>query len=376
MLTGLSRDAATERCELDLASAGIRDRQGRYGECVSFAAEAAEQAKTADHPSGLAHALYLQHMMSVYLGRPEDRLAHEALGIFEEIGDLVGQGNVLNNLGISAYYRGQWDEALEFYERSAAVRLRSGDVVGAATEENNVGEILSDQGEYEEARSLFESARSAWLAAGYKVGIAFATSNLGRLAARRGDVDGGQALLEQALAQFKEINSPIFVAETELRLVECDVLAGNFARADGAANRLLDSIQGRAGFEQVEVSALRLLSTSRLLGSGPRDPDQGSAKWHEPRTPEAMLDDAIDRSAAMEATYELAVGLATRAAFSGMDTGASRVGFDREWKSSAEDNLSAAEKIFARLGVKQAVIELVQPMDRRTTIRLPGGLRR
>ena len=182
------------------------------------------------------HALYLQHMMSVYLGDPSDRLAHEALEIFEGIGDLVGQGNVLNNLGISSYYRGQWSEALEFYERSAAVRLRSGDVVGAATEDNNVGEILSDQGEYDEARSLFESARAAWLAAGYKVGIAFATSNLGRLAARAGDLVVGRQLLEEALAQFKEINSPIFVAETELRLVECGVLEGEFQLCGGCRN--------------------------------------------------------------------------------------------------------------------------------------------
>jgi hypothetical protein len=69
-----------------------------------------------------------------------------------------------------------------------------------------------------------------------------------------------------------------------------------------------------------------------------------------------MLDDAIDRSAAMDATYELAVGLATRAALPGMVTGASRAGIDREWISSAEEDLSAAEEIFFRLGVKQAVI--------------------
>ena len=58
----------------------------------------------------------------------------------------------------------------------------------------------------------------------------------------------------------------------------------------------------------------------------------------------------------MDATYELALGLATRAAFSGMVTGAGGAGFDGAAISSAEDDLSAADEIFSRLGVKQAVI--------------------
>ena len=107
------RAAETERTELDLASAGIVSRQGRYRECMRFATEAAAEATRAHHRSGLAHALYLRHMMSVYLGEPSDELADRAFAIFEELGDLVGQGNVLNNLGIGAYYLGKWEASHE-----------------------------------------------------------------------------------------------------------------------------------------------------------------------------------------------------------------------------------------------------------------------
>ena len=260
------RAAETERTELDLASAGVASRQGRYRECMRFATEAAAEATRAHHRSGLAHALYLRHMMSVYLGEPSDELAEEAFAIFEELGDLVGQGNVLNNLGIGAYYLGMWEASHSYYERSREARVRSGDVVGAATEENNIAEILSDQGNFEAARGLFESARATWLAAGYRVGAALATSNLGRLEARAGAAADGRRLLEEALDDFREIRSPIFIAETQLRLAECQLLEGDFPSAASSAEELLRAVRGRSGLEQTEVAALRVLGTAAALG--------------------------------------------------------------------------------------------------------------
>jgi hypothetical protein len=163
--------------------------------------------------------------------------------------------------------------------------------------------------------------------------------------------------LSEALAAFKEINSPIFVAETELRLVECGVLQGDFSAAAAAATRLLEATRGRAGFEQVEVAALRLLSTARLLDGGSETAGPGSADVPASQPPALMLDLAIERCAAMEATYELAVGLATRAAIStdhgvGGAGGAGRMGRS---EPANKDGLRADE-IFSRLGVKQAPI--------------------
>jgi len=339
-LTGASRETATELCELDLASAGIRERQGRYTDSIGFATEAAEAAQAADHPSGLAHALYLRYTASVYLGEPIEPLGQQSLDLFVELGDLVGQANVLNNLGIGAYYLGKWEDSLAYYERSRETRLRSGDVVGAATEENNIAEILSDQGRFPEARSLLESARATWMAAGYRVGAALATSNLGRLLARAGDPDAGRRLLEEALSIFQDIRSPVFSLETQLRLAECHLLAGQLAPAADAAAELLRSVRGRRGLEHTEVGALRVLGTAgglaRLAGRPVRSGrDSG---------PETSLDEAEQRADALEARYELALVLATRSVLARI--------------SGTDDQQSAAraEAIFSALGVQQAVI--------------------
>ena len=191
--------------------------------------------------------------------------------------------------------------------RQAARRvIRSGDVVGAATEENNIAEILSDQGDLAGARPLFESARTTWLAAGYRVGAALATSNLGRLEARAGNVARGRALLEEARRDFREIRSPVFIAESEVRLDECLVLEGDFGSAMATSRDRLKGFRGRAGFEQVELTTLRLLGTARVLGELADGTGAESSDWSR------ELDEAVELATALEAPYELALSLTAR----------------------------------------------------------------
>lgn len=356
LVVGTTPAAQAERAELGLASAGICSRRGRYHECRRFAIEAGEEATRAGHRAGLAHALYLEHMMSVYLGQPEDDLALRALAIFEEIGDLVGQGNVLNNLGIGAYYRGKWVTSLEHYEASREVRIRSGDVVGAATEENNIAEILSDQGDLEAARPLFESARATWLAARYRVGAALATSNLGRLEARAGNVGRGRQLLEEALGSFREIRSPMFIAETQVRLDECLVLEGDFTAAIASSRELLDGFRGRPGFEQVELTTLRLLGTAggfaQLAGGSGGDLAACTQ----------ALDEAIERATDLEAPYELALALAVRSVLDPLIDGAQPPRYEDTHERAAADH-QRAEAIFDSLGVTRAVVTWSSPIS-------------
>ena len=248
----------------------------------------------ARHRAGLAHALYLQHMMSIRLGRPEDDLGRRALAIFGELGDLVGQGNALNNLGIAAYYRGDWVEALEHYDHSRDVRSRSGDVVGTATEENNIAEILSDQGHFEEARGQFESARATWLAAGYRVGVGLATSNLGRLEARAGNMVRGRELL--GVSPFSIPRDRLQVhAQTEVRLAECELLEGDFEAAFVHSTSCSARPSARLG--QAEVTAMRLEGTAYALAQLASLPGGGTGVAVEP------LDTAVESAEALDVPY-------------------------------------------------------------------------
>jgi class 3 adenylate cyclase/tetratricopeptide (TPR) repeat protein len=227
-------DGKPSRLELEirLTYAGVRFRQGEFADCIEWCNHVVEQALALEDLKSLAHAYYLLHLAYTSSGDP-NRVALRglALPIYEEVGDLLGQANVLNNLGIDAYYEGRWGDALDLYERSQTLRERIGDVVGAATIANNIGEIKSDQGHFDAAEELFNEAREVCVRAGARFLAALAVSNLGRLAARMGRFDKAEELLEGALAEFREVNARNFVVETDARLAEKAVLAGDAADA-------------------------------------------------------------------------------------------------------------------------------------------------
>jgi tetratricopeptide (TPR) repeat protein len=308
--------ATAEAAELAIAYAGVRYRQGRYRDCVRWASTATLEAETVGHRPGLAHALYLQDMALFDLALPSGDAGRRALAIYEEVGDLVGQGNVLNNMGIDAYYQGRWDEALSFYERSRAVRARAGDVIGMATQENNIGEILSDQGHYQEAARLFAAARDEWRAADYRVGVALATSNLGRLAVRHGDLAAGTAHLEDARARFETIGATVYVAETEAREIEALVVTARTAEAEQALTALENRIATLDGAELLVSATLRLravaVAVARTTATGTLE-TEATSMVPTFDTALALLDDSVERARAVGGTFELAQSLAARA---------------------------------------------------------------
>ncbi len=350
LVSGTDADQVAEAAELAIAYAGVRFRQGRYRDCVVWAGAAEAEAQSVRYRPGLAHALYLQDMALFDLSEPSGDQGRRALAIFEELGDLVGQGNVLNNMGIDTYYRGEWGRALEYYERSRAVRQKAGDVIGVATQENNIGEILSDQGHHDAAGRLFTSAREEWRAADYRVGVALATSNLGRLAVRRGDPVAGAEDLRRALADFETIGATAYVAETEVRLAEYLVLTGQTAAAESALRRLGRTIGALDGADLLTVAALRLSGIARAQAG-----DRPASV--------ALLDDSVERARAVGGRFELAQGLAARATVAALGPDADpalavRVGTDA----------GEALALFTELGVHDVPITA-------TTDRWPAGAR-
>jgi tetratricopeptide (TPR) repeat protein len=190
--------------------------------------DAVELGNELGHLPGLAHGYFLLHIAHTATGHP-DRAAFRglALPIYEELGDLMGQAHVLNNLGIEAYYDGRWDEALDLYGRSKEARTRIGDVVNAALVANNIGEIHSDQGRLAEARALFDEAREVAGRAGGQLTVAVSTLNLGRVAAREGRFDDARGLIVEALEALQALDARNFVLEAEARLAEVTAAAGD-----------------------------------------------------------------------------------------------------------------------------------------------------
>jgi len=281
------------RVELELATAGVKYRQGQFDEGIQWSSQAAEHAELADDRAALGHAYFLLHLNHISLGEKDDEHARMALSMLEEAGDLVLQSNVVNNLGIEAYYAGRWDEASELYRQSGELSERVGDVVNVARAQNNEGEIVSDQGKLDEAQALFSEARRVWRAARYPVGIALATSNLGRVGARAGRFDDALELLAGALMAFEALGSDALGQETRARRAECFVLAGRYQDALDLVPTVLEA----AGENRLLYPFLERLYGYALVQA--RRPDEARPRFER----------SLELARELEADYEVALTL-------------------------------------------------------------------
>lgn len=290
-------ERAPLRFELSLAYAGVKLRQGEYRDCIAWCKRVTDEAGEIPDLPALAHAYYLMHLSHTSLRSPE-RAAFRglALPIYEELGDLLGQANVLNNLGIDAYYEGRWQEALDLYERSKEARDRIGDVVGAAQITNNIGEVKSDQGYLTTASELFEEARAVFDTSGHRFLATLAASNLGRAASRAGRYDDALATLSQAHADFQEIRAGSFVLETKARLAERSVFAREPADALALADETLHATE-----ETGSGAPLRAL-LHRLRG-------YALAQTGDLEGADEALRQSLETAHAADETYEVALTL-------------------------------------------------------------------
>lgn len=301
------------RAQLELGYAGVRFRQGRYLDSIRWSRRAARHAQQAGDRSALAHARYLLGTAENEIGRAGQAALESAVEMLGETGELVLQANALNNLGIAAYYKGRWDEALEYYRRGGEVSRRAGDVVNAARAGNNEAEILSDQGRVAEAQRLLEEALRIWRAAGYTVGVALATSNLGRAAARAGRFEEAHRLLDEALRDFGQIGAESFVLDTDARRAECLVFEGRHREALRQTTALLARVE-RSGWMGAIAAWLERLRGYALLQA------------REPRRAREPFEASLALARELGARYELALTLLGLAELPGAGAEAAEAG--------------------------------------------------
>ncbi|HSB37907.1 MAG TPA: AAA family ATPase [Gaiellaceae bacterium] len=298
-------ERARMRLELSLAYAGVKLRQGKFRDCVKWCTRVVGEADLGRDLAALAHAYYLLHLSHTSLRSPE-RAAFRglALPIYEELGDLLGQANVLNNLGIDAYYEGRWQEALDLYERSKEARERIGDVVGAAQITNNIGEVKSDQGYLTTAAELFEEAKAVFEASGHRMLATLAASNLGRTASRAGELEEARTTLSRALDDFQEIRAGSYVLETKARLAERAALAREPDEALALADEVLTTTE-ESGAGATLRGMLHRVRAHALAQRGDAEGAAEALRW------------SLEIAREAEETYEVALTLESIARLQG-----------------------------------------------------------
>ena len=286
----------------------VQHTVGREARALVLCHEAMLQAEEAGALDVVGRALLLLEWIDLWTGEAGDESrALRALALFEQCGDLPRQGGAWNHLGMAAYFRGEWDLAVERYAQAKRVHERSGDEWNAAIASANVAEIYLDQGRLGEAEPLVAEALRVWRASGTPSDIGFGAALLGRLCARAGRPAEAMAMLAEAAACFTVNHERVELVDVELRLAEALLLQGSAtaasARLAHADELLREAVRARGQLREGEVSttpyAVRLL---RLRGCV-------AVQLADPQTARSLLSDSVDVARALGSTHELALSL-------------------------------------------------------------------
>ncbi|MFL5942779.1 MAG: AAA family ATPase [Gaiellaceae bacterium] len=231
---------ANERVALQLARAIVLYRQGEIDDSARTAEEAAAAAMALDDREALANAYWIRALAEGDRGGPAGEFLALALPIFEELGLLQMQVKVLQNTAVRAFYDSEWEKAVEYYGRTAAMAERAGDVIGMGIAALNHGELRLHQGRLDEAQELLEGALRTFRAAKFPIGEAFALVYLGHLAAEQSRFGDAYGLFDTALERLAATGSKSLLIEADARRAQAYVLEGRHEEAAALARECLE----------------------------------------------------------------------------------------------------------------------------------------
>jgi tetratricopeptide (TPR) repeat protein len=324
----MSAEATRTRAVLVGTAGHSRVRQGRYLEAIKMLEEAATLAESSGERFALAYACQQLDLAHSELGKLSNCVySPRALAIYEELGNERGKGEALNQMGITAYWEGRWDEAVNLYERSLEAQRRAGSLVDDAVGLNNIGEIRSDQGRIGEAEQLLTAALRVWTGAGLRHGIGWATSNLARAAARDRRLDEAEERFDVARHILSGVGAEGMLLETMARQVELAVFRGDPSTALGLARDVACRATKLGGMANV-LTLIQRMESYALCQSG------------DCRTGWQRLIENLADCGQRGADYDAALALEALARI------APKVGED-----GSEEFAAQAKAIFDRLGV-------------------------
>ena len=320
-------EAGRKRAQLTVWYATVRQAQGRHREAVSWCERAISEARAFGDRDAEAHASYILDWALTSLGRTDlCTNSQHALEIYTDLGDLGGQAVVLNNLGVFAYFRGDWDEAVSFYERGHDVRLATGDEIDAAFGTCNIGEILANQGHFEEAAKRFREGLRIFRASHYRYGIGYTLLLSGQLSCRIGSFGEARELLGEARREFEAAGLAVEIRLADARTAECLLLEGRLSESLELADSLLASATGDSS---TDLPLLQRVRGQALLERGDL---QGAAE---------ALGASLKSAEEQDASYEIALTL-------GVLGRLARLNADEPLACESE---ARSKKILDRLGV-------------------------
>ena len=171
-------------------------------------------AKKQHYPIASATGYNLQGIANYVQGNYPQALEYfqKSLAIKEELGDKMGIAKNLNNIGLIYMNQGNTPRALEYFQKSQAIKEELGDKKGIAVILNNIGLIYHDQGNYPRALEYYQKSQAIKEELGDKKGIAGGLVNIGIIYYSQGNYPRALEDYQKSLTIFEELGDKYGIA--------------------------------------------------------------------------------------------------------------------------------------------------------------------
>jgi len=229
-----------ERVTLYLKLSGIYDRKGLHNNSrpVKAALRNIESASELADPENLPLQASISLAKARFYYRSEEplgdypisrRFAQAALVLFEELGDLHGQADIVHLTGLFHLQRRELNEARAYFERSLALEVESGAArpIMLADYERHMGFVCQLSGDLKQAIQKFERSFIIRRDNGLTDQAMFAAASLGSALIDDNRAEQAEAPLDFALNTAEALDSPEGRARAGLALGQMHEQLGN-----------------------------------------------------------------------------------------------------------------------------------------------------
>ncbi|MEM2972395.1 MAG: tetratricopeptide repeat protein, partial [Candidatus Bathyarchaeia archaeon] len=158
-------------------------------------------------------------------------LYQKSLKIKEELGDKSGIAKTLHQLANIHYLQGNLDKAMELYQKSLKIGEELGDKSGISATLHQLAMIEQDRGNLDKAMELYQKSLKIGEELGDKSGIAKTLHQLAMIEQDRGNLDKAMELYQKSLKIKEELGDKSGIAKTlhQIAMIEQD--RGNLDKA-------------------------------------------------------------------------------------------------------------------------------------------------
>ncbi len=135
-------------------------------------------------------------------------LYNRAYAIAQKNNDLKNSATALHQIGMIYQYKGDYDEALKQYQKSLEIKEKIGDIKGVSQSLHQVGIIYQYKGDYEKALKQYQKSLEICEKIGDSRGIAITLGQMGHLHFKKNEFAIALEFFIQAYLVFAKIGSP------------------------------------------------------------------------------------------------------------------------------------------------------------------------